>query len=164
LLFAVVSVGSVMGALVAARRRVVDVRSVALSSVLFGVAMTLMTVVPNLAWAFPVGVAVGFGSIAFLTTSTAIVQIEAKPEMRGRVLALQAMVFLGSTPIGGPIVGWISDSLGPRYAVGLGAVAALGAGAWGLWFVRRHTDLRAKPDLTADVREAEAEVESLARA
>jgi hypothetical protein len=48
------------------------------------------------------------------------------------VLALQAMVFLGSTPIGGPIVGWICESIGPRYGVAVGAVAALGAGAWGL--------------------------------
>ena len=50
----------------------------------------------------------GVASIAFLDASTAIVQLEAAPEMRGRVLALQAMVFLGSTPIGGPIVGWVS--------------------------------------------------------
>ena len=52
--------------------------------------------------------------------------------MRGRVLALQAMVFLGSTPIGGPIVGWICEQFGPRYGVAVGAVAALGAGVWGL--------------------------------
>jgi MFS family permease len=163
LLFSVVSIGSVVGALVAARREVVTIRSVAVAALTFGAAMTAMSIVPNLAWAFPVGLFVGFGSIAFLTTSTAIVQIEARPEMRGRVLALQAMVFLGSTPIGGPIVGWVSDTWGARYAIALGAIAALGAGAWGLWFVKRHAEL-GRPDVTADVREAEAEVESLARA
>ena len=52
--------------------------------------------------------------------------------MRGRVLALQAMLFLGSTPIGGPIVGWISQQFGARYAIGVGAAAALGAGVWGM--------------------------------
>ena len=61
-----------------------------------------------------------------MTASTAIVQIRADPSMRGRVLALQAMVFLGSTPIGGPIVGSIAETFGARYGVALGAVAALG--------------------------------------
>ena len=51
--------------------------------------------------------------------------------MRGRVLALQAMVFLGSTPIGGPIVGYVSEQFGARYGVAIGAIATLGAAAWG---------------------------------
>ena len=75
--------------------------------------MALMTFAPNAAVAFPIGLLVGLGSIAFLTASTAIVQIRSDPVMRGRVLALQAIVFLGSTPIGGPIVGWISEHIGP---------------------------------------------------
>ncbi len=99
--------------------------------------MALMTFAPNAAFAFPIGLLVGLGSIAFLTASTAIVQIRSDPIMRGRVLALQAIVFLGSTPIGGPIVGWISENMGPRYAVAVGAIAGLGAGAWGLVRSRR---------------------------
>jgi MFS family permease len=166
LLFSVVSIGSVAGALVAARRQVVEIRSVAVASLIFGAAMTAMSFVPSLAWAFPVGLFVGFGSISFLTTSTAIVQIKAKPEMRGRVLAFQAMVFLGSTPIGGPIVGWVSDRWGARYAIGLGAVAALGAGLWGLWIVRHRTQPGHddRPEDAKDANRAKAEVESLAHA
>jgi predicted MFS family arabinose efflux permease len=164
LLFSVVSVGSVIGALVAARRQNVQIRSVALSSLVFGAAMTAMSFVPNLAWAFPVGMFVGFGSISFLTTSTAIVQIKAKPEMRGRVLALQAMVFLGSTPIGGPIVGWVSDTWGARYAIGLGALAALGAGLWGLWMVRRPAHADETRPLPGEITRAEAEADNLAHA
>ncbi len=137
LLFSVVSIGSLIGALATARRTSVDVRSVARASVLFGAAMALMAVVPGAALAFPVGLLVGLGSIAFLTASTSIVQLRADPSMRGRVLALQAMVFLGSTPIGGPILGWIAEELGARYAIALGALAALGAGLWGLSVVRR---------------------------
>jgi hypothetical protein len=57
--------------------------------------------------------------------------------MRGRVLALQAMLFLGSTPIGGPIVGWVSQEFGARYGIGLGALAATAAGVWGLAVARR---------------------------
>jgi MFS family permease len=131
ILFSVVSVGALVGALGIARRTSTDVRAVAVASLGYGVAMALMTAVPNQWFAYAVGLVLGFASIAFLVSSTAIVQIEAAPEMRGRVLALQAMLFLGSTPIGGPIVGWVSERFGARYAIGLGAVAAFAAGAWG---------------------------------
>ena len=94
--------------------------------------MAVLAIVPGAGLAFPVGLLVGFASITFLTTSTAIVQLRSDPSMRGRVLALQAMVFLGSTPIGGPIVGFVSEELGARWAIALGAAAALGAGLWGL--------------------------------
>jgi MFS family permease len=129
-----------------------------------------MTFVPTAAVAFPVGIFVGLGSISFLTASTAIVQIRSDPMMRGRVLALQAMVFLGSTPIGGPIVGWICENVGPRYGVAVGAVAGLGAGAWGLVRSRRcepaealSPPVRTKSvelaiaDLDDDISEAESE-------
>jgi predicted MFS family arabinose efflux permease len=133
ILFAVVSVGALVGALSVARRRSISMRSVARASLAYGAAMAVMTFVPNQPTAYVVGVALGITSIAFLTASTAIVQVEAAPEMRGRVLALQAMLFLGSTPIGGPIVGAVSEAFGARYAIALGAVAALAAGAWGYW-------------------------------
>jgi len=132
LLLSVISVGALFGALATARRKSIDVRMVSLTSLAFGAALVLMTFAPNPAVAFPIGLLVGLGSIAFLTASTAIVQIRSDPVMRGRVLALQAIVFLGSTPIGGPIVGWICEHIGPRYGVAVGAVAALGAGVWGL--------------------------------
>jgi MFS family permease len=132
LLLSVISVGALFGALATARRKTIDVRMVSLTSLAFGAALVLMTFAPTPAVAFPIGLLVGLGSIAFLTASTAIVQIRSDPMMRGRVLALQAIVFLGSTPIGGPIVGWICEEIGPRYGVAVGAVAALGAGFWGL--------------------------------
>jgi MFS family permease len=118
-----------------------------------------MTFAPNQPVAFAVGVLVGLGSISFLTASTAIVQIRSDPTMRGRVLALQAMVFLGSTPIGGPIVGAISEHWGARYGVGVGAVAALGAGTWGLAVARRCARDRA----ALDAIEAEESVEDAIR-
>jgi MFS family permease len=137
ILFSVVSVGAVIGALISARRREVGIRSVSFAALMFGGALALITFAPNTTVAFPLGVLVGFGSITFLTSSTAIVQLRTKASMRGRVLALQAMVFLGSTPIGGPIVGWVSDRFGARYAVGIGAAAALATGVWGLTMARR---------------------------
>jgi MFS family permease len=135
-LFSIVSIGALVGALATARRKVIDIRVVALSALAYGAALGLMVFAPNTAVAYGVGLLVGLGSIAFLTSSTAIVQIEAAPEFRGRVLALQAMVFLGSTPIGGPILGWICEQYGARYGVAVGAVAAIGAGLWGLSYAR----------------------------
>ncbi len=137
ILFSVVSVGSVVGALVAARRKEVSVWAVGLASIGFGVTMGVLAVVPNLAAALPVALVLGVFSITFLTMSTAIVQMRAAPEMRGRVLALQAMLFLGSTPIGGPIVGWVAQEFGARWSLALGAAACLGAGVWGMVTVGR---------------------------
>jgi hypothetical protein len=77
--------------------------------------------------------------------------------MRGRVLALQAIVFLGSTPIGGPIVGFVSQELGARWGLALGAAAALAAGAYGLTTVRHARALPA-----TEQAEAEALAEALA--
>ena len=91
--------------------------------------------------AFAVALVMGFTSISFMTASTAIVQLRAKASMRGRVLALQAMVFLGSTPIGGPILGWICERLGARWGLATGALATLAAAAYGLLAVRRVDDV-----------------------
>jgi predicted MFS family arabinose efflux permease len=136
LLYATLSIGSLVGALATARRETITVRVVALSAFAFGVAMALLTFAPSQAFAFPVGLLVGVASMTFMTSSTAIVQLKADPEMRGRVLALQAVVFLGSTPIGAPVVGYVCQHFGARYGLAIGAVAALGAGAWGLSTVK----------------------------
>ena len=136
LLMSTVSLGSLVGALATARRKRISVSAVSVSAVGFGLAMALLAVAPNQPSAFAIGLLVGLASIAFMTASTAIVQINAAPSMRGRVLALQAMVFLGSTPIGGPIVGTIAQRFGARYSILLGAVAALAAGGYGMARVR----------------------------
>jgi MFS family permease len=136
-LFSIISIGSLLGALSTARRKTITVRHVIVASAAFGVAMLLLAVVPSLGLSFPVGMAVGWTSITFLTASTAIVQVNADPAMRGRVLALQAIVFLGSTPIGGPIVGVVSQVWGPRAGIALGGVAALAAALLGVVAVRR---------------------------
>jgi MFS family permease len=140
LLFSVVSIGALIGALASAHRRTITVRTVSVAALGYGAAMGAMTFAPNTAVAYVIGVVLGLASIGFLTASTAIVQIESAPEMRGRVLALQAMLFLGSTPIGGPILGFVSQQFGARFGIGLGAIAAAGAGAWGLL---RRDDRRA---------------------
>ena len=131
-LLSVISAGSLAGALLSARRRSITLRHVVTAAIGFGIAMLLLAASPALAFAFPVGMLMGAASITFMTASTAIVQLRADPAMRGRVLALQAMVFLGSTPIGGPIVGAICDAFGARAGLVVGGVACLGAAGWGL--------------------------------
>lgn len=131
LVYSVISIGSLVGALASARRITITVRQVVVSAMAFGGAMILLSVTPSLALTFPIGILVGASSIAFMTSSTALVQVRADPAMRGRVLALQAIVFLGSTPIGGPIVGAICQVFNPRVGVLVGGVAACVAGVYG---------------------------------
>ncbi|HEX2850992.1 MAG TPA: MFS transporter [Acidimicrobiales bacterium] len=131
LLYSVLSVGSLIGALMTAHRRSVEVRHVVVASFAFGVAMLVFAAMPNLLAAFPIALAVGLTSIAFMTACTAIVQVRAAPNMRGRVLALQAMVMIGSTPIGGPVLGAVCDAFGARVGLVIGGAAALVAAGWG---------------------------------
>lgn len=130
-LFSVLSVGSVTGALLTARRTEVTPTHLVVSAGAFGVAMLMLAVAPALWVTFPVMVGLGLASISFMTSCTSIVQLLAGPTYRGRVLAIQAMVFLGSKPIGGPILGWISDSAGPRAGIAVGGMACLVAAAYG---------------------------------
>jgi MFS family permease len=131
LVYSVLSVGSFAGALLTAHRKSVEVRHVVTASFAFGCAMFLFAAAPNLLSAFPIALFVGLSSIAFMTASTAIVQVRADPAMRGRVLALQAMVLIGSTPVGGPILGAVCDAFGARTGLVIGGVAAVGAALYG---------------------------------
>ncbi|MFN0028360.1 MAG: MFS transporter [Acidimicrobiales bacterium] len=138
LLYSVLSIGSVFGALGTARRQRVTLRHVLWGALAFGVSMTALAASPNWWAAFPLAMALGASSVAFMTASTALVQTEAGADMRGRVLALQSMVFLGSTPIGGPILGAICEFAGARVGVLVGGIGTLAAAVFGKWAVTRH--------------------------
>ena len=131
------SVGSLVGALWTARRKEIELRHVIVSAFAFGAVFVLLAGVPTLWMAYPVASLLGVASITFMTSSTTLLQLRAEPSMRGRVLALQAMVFLGSTPIGGPILGAICDRFGARVGLLVGAAACLGAASWGAAASRR---------------------------
>lgn len=131
LLFSVLSIGSLIGALLTARRTEVTSRQLVVSAAAFGITMLMLASAPTLPLAFSAAVPLGLASIAFMTSCTAIVQVLAGPKYRGRVLAIQGMVFLGSTPIGGPLIGWVSDVAGPRTGIAVGGVACLVAAIYG---------------------------------
>ncbi len=140
LIYSVISVGSLAGALLSARRSSVTVRNIIMSAYGFGASMLLLALTPSIPFAYPIGILVGISSITFMTSSTAIVQLRSDPSMRGRVLALQAMVFLGSTPIGGPILGYVCQHFGARSGVAIGGISAIVAGIYGMRAVRAERE------------------------
>jgi MFS family permease len=87
---------------------------------------------PNLVVAFAWSLPLGAAGAVLISGSNAIIQHEAPPEMRGRMMALAAVAFLGSTPIGGPITGWVADAFSAEWSLGYGGLVALASGAW-LW-------------------------------
>jgi MFS family permease len=130
-LFSVLSLGSVLGALLVAGRHFVSVVRVAASAGLFGVVLLLFAAAPGVAVAFPLAVLVGMSSTAFMTASNAILQTRAAPDMQGRVISLAVIVTNGLAPVGGPLLGAISDSWGPRTALVVSGVTTILTCVWG---------------------------------
>ena len=125
-----IGAGAVVGGLYfASHRKAAVSTALAVNAMAFGVLLLGAAVAPTLAVELVALVLIGVASIGFLTLGNATLQLTTAPEMRGRVMALWSVAFLGSSPVGGPIVGWIGQNFGPRYALGVGAVAAFAAGA-----------------------------------
>ncbi len=141
LFFSCMSFGALVVALATARRREIPRSHLVVSAGVFGGAMCALAASPALWVVYPIGFLVGMGSVGFMTSCNAILQLQAAPAFRGRVLALQAMVFLGSTPIGGPIIGWAGDTLGNRAPVLIGGLACFAAAAWGHLAWRRRNPI-----------------------
>ena len=124
-LTAAMGAGAVIGGLVVAHRSRPSERLLSAIGIGFGVMLVAVALSPTETVALIALVGMGVCSIAFIATSNATLQLRADPVMRGRVMALFAIAFLGSTPIGGPLVGWVSDVSSPRVALLVGAVATL---------------------------------------
>jgi MFS family permease len=142
LLFSVLSVGSFLGSLWMARRTTLQLTQTVAMAALLGVATLGLAAAPALAVAFAVALVIGFGMTAFITASTGNLQLTAAAEKRGRVLALQSVVLIGTTPIGGPILGAVCDTWGPRTGIVLGGVACLLAAAFGFVVTLRRPAVR----------------------
>jgi predicted MFS family arabinose efflux permease len=125
--------GAVAGGLYAARAGRTGVARLTWAALFYGIAVGLVAAAPSWPAAVAACVLAGAATITFLTTGNATVQLAAEPEYRGRVTALRSMALVGSTAIGSPIIGGLSDLAGPRYALALGAVACLAAVAIGRW-------------------------------
>jgi len=124
-LYALLSVGAVVGALVTAHQAVATRRFLLLAAGAYGALMLLAAAAPSLVTEMLVLVPTGAAGVAFVAMANGVLQTHTDPLMRGRVMALFSVAFLGSTPIGGPIVGWVSQTFGARAGLALGGLAAL---------------------------------------
>ena len=146
LLQSAMSLGAIVGGLGLAARARPTHRRLGLAAVGFGLATGALALAPGYGTALVLLVVVGAASIMFITLANSTLQLTADPAMRSRVIALYGVAFLGSTPIGGPIVGWVGQVLGARWSLALGAAAALVAAA-ACWrsLARQHV-LEPAPD------------------
>src|SRR6516164_3557222 len=128
LMASVMGAGAVAGGLISAARPRPRTRALCLAAVGWGIAILAVAAAPSMALELTALVFVGYGSITFNSLAKTTLQLVAKPEMRGRVMALWALAWLGSTPIGGPIVGWVGQDVGARWSLLIGGVAALACG------------------------------------
>jgi MFS family permease len=132
-LTAAMGVGAVLGGLVTAGRGRTGLRHLTLAGAVFGVAIGFASLAPVLALEFVAMAAVGWASVTFLATGNSTLQLQSEPSMRGRVMSLWAVAFQGSTPIGGPLIGWIVAAFSARIGLGVGGVACLVAAGIGLF-------------------------------
>lgn len=153
ILGSVLAIGSLTGALLAARRERPRVRLVIGAAFGFGIATGVMALMPTYLSFAIACIPVGLASLTMMTAANATIQMSTDPAVRGRVMALYMMVFLGATPIGSPIVGWIGQTYGARWAIGIGSISALlvatGAAlwAWKKWDVTVRYHVRTRPHL-----------------
>ena len=135
--FSAMGVGALMGALFMASRARPSRRLLVASTFAFGAFSVALALVPDYAWALVVLVPLGATGVLFVNTTNSLLQLNAEGAMRGRVMSLWAIVFFGSTPIGGPLTGLIARAVGVQWAVALGGVATLATAAGAYWALRR---------------------------
>jgi MFS family permease len=137
LLMAATGVGAIMGGIYTASQATTRETQLVWSAILFGISILLAALMPGLASALIVLVVVGALSVLFIALGNTTLQLTSLPNMRGRVMALWTIAFAGTTPIGGPIIGYISDHSNPRIGLAVGGLSAVIAGGLGLYVYKR---------------------------
>lgn len=130
---AAMGLGAVIGGLYTAGRATTKLIQVIRVALLFGCSLLLLAIVPKFWIAILVLVLVGALSVLFIALGNTTLQLTSQPEMRGRVMSIWSIAFLGTTPIGGPIIGAIADHSNPRVGLAVGGLSALIASGLGLW-------------------------------
>lgn len=130
-------VGAVVGGLIVAARGTTGLRTLIVTSTGFGITIAVTAAAPSLWLAIVALFFVGWLSVSFMSTGNATLQLNSRPQMRGRVMALWSVAFMGSTPIGGPLIGAITEVAGARTGLAVGAASCFVAAAIGLAVWRR---------------------------
>lgn len=138
ILYSIFGAGAVTSALIVAQQHLVRLRHAILGAIALGVTMLALAVVPDVGVAVPAVFVVGMASTLYITSTTAIVQVEADASMHGRVLALQTVMLGGGGLIGGPVSGWLVDQTNGRAPLVMGGIVCLLAAAFGQMAVRRQ--------------------------
>ena len=146
LLTSTMAAGSVTGALLAARREKPHIAILLAGAAIFGFGCALSAIMPNYLLFGLALVIIGVAAQTFTTTVNSTVQLSTEPGMRGRVVAILLAIALGGTPIGAPIVGWVADAFGPRWALGIGAASGFAAAMVGIYYLVKHRHLRVRMD------------------
>jgi MFS family permease len=137
LLSSIMAVGTMTGALLGARREKPHFNLLLIGATVFGIGCTLAALAPGY-WLFACAlVVIGVAALTLTNTSNSLMQLSTEPAMRGRLMALRVGIALGGTPIGAPIVGWVADSFGPRWALGVGAASGFAAAIIAILAVRK---------------------------
>ena len=134
---AAMGIGAVAGGLLVAARGRIGLRPLTVATTGFGLALAFATIAPNLALELVAMALVGWASVTMMSTGNTTLQLNSDPSMRGRVMSLWFVAFQGSTPIGGPIVGWVMATAGPRSGLGIAAIACAVVAGIGLVALRR---------------------------
>jgi MFS family permease len=144
LLTSTMAIGSVTGALLAARRARPRLSLLLVSAALFGFGCTLAACMPTDGLFGLTLAVIGVCTQTFTTSTNSLVQLSTEPAMRGRVIAILLAIALGGTPLGAPIVGWVADHFGPRWALGVGAASGFAAALVGLHYLRKYRNLQVR--------------------
>jgi MFS family permease len=134
---AAMGVGAVAGGLMVAARGEIGMRTLIIAASGFGVTLLFAALAPSLSIELVALALAGAASITFMSTANSTLQLNAEPSMRGRVMSLWFVAFQGTTPIGGPLIGWVIAMAGARAGLGAGAASCVLAAALGLIAVRR---------------------------
>ena len=129
-------IGAVLGGLYTAGRKAVSHSYVLKVAVLFGLSILMVAIMPDIAMTYVALVLLGALSVQFISQGNATLQLDSSPVMRGRVMALWSIAFLGTTPIGGPIIGFVADHTTPRIGLLVGSTSCFVAALVGWWLVR----------------------------
>ncbi len=147
LMTAAMGIGAAVGGLVSAARGRTGIRSLVVTAFLFGLVILGTALSPDAAFAYGALVLVGLASVSFLAMGNSTLQLASDPQLRGRVMALWSVAFLGSTPIGGPLIGWVSARAGARVGLGIGAASCFVAAGLGVLALRSRRARGASPPL-----------------